>query len=543
MSRVDPARYEATTLMGPRTGVSPITHKQTYHHAYSNAPDRVFAEVKRADPIPEDARSNAPERHYQRSMRASSSNVRGERSVHEPTHWNAKTQTAETAAYRQTAPQTERSRKMDNDWREEDKASSRHGGRAGDQMSSSAANFYRQNDAMSDRSGRNRTADVAPRAAGQAVYDLAHNKIGNISKDAQPIVVIDKDGNSRCGTIYERANSSQMSNPDNLICDNCANKNMAEDKLAEARDQHQRDQDFARQVNDNMRKQLEDERRRQLDKLRMYQDAIENQRNDHLNKKEKERLETELENERLRRNYENREDDYLRLEKERQKRLNFIGDLKNQIEEKQADNQNRRMAQEEEDRRNPNLLIDDGWRQPHREAMKDYYKNYLIDQVNEKEQLKNAQKDRERLEDEEYKRKLANLNAEEAARVREMDESKRRAFMDDVQRQLADKERLKDYEDRIKNAEDDIMRQKLMKDRQQYMDNAFKKKQQMDDYLNSLGKQIVDKDMEKRIQELERKKRYNTTLCLGKKPVKCYNCAVCRSIYPLKYLNKKHRIA
>ena len=60
---------------------------------------------------------------------------------------------------------------------------------------------------------------------------------------------------------------------------------------------------------------------------------------------------------------------------------------------------------------------------------------------------------------------------------------------------------------------------------------------------DALGKQIVDKEMEKRIQELESKKRYNTTLCLGKKPTKCYNCAVCRNIYPLKMLNKKQKAA
>lgn len=514
---------------------------------FKPASDRKFAEVPRRNverpKIDDDARSNAPERHYQRSQRSASSSQRAHSAndnrrgsqlndkPEDPTHWNAKTQTRETA----TPP--ERSVRSTTAERKELRAPSEHSRLPRQELRAPSEHSRAAKEEHAVR------ADNAPAASGEIVYDLGHNKIGNLSKDKQPIVVIDKDGNSRCGTVYEKVTDSQMSNPDNLICDNCANKNMAEDKVMDARAQREQDMQFARQVSDAMRQQLEDERKRQLDKLRMYQGAIDNQLKDQIARKEAEKAAADAENEKLRDQMNNRDDEIARLEKEKLKKQNFIGDLKNQMDDKRRADQNKRALDDDEDKRNPNLLIDDGWRQPHREAMKDYYKNYLIDQVNEQERNKDWAKNKQKEEDEEYKRKLAQLNADEAARKRDMDDEKRRVFMDEVQKQLAEKEKIRDWENEIKNAEDDNLRKKLERDRQVYLDNVFKKKAQMDDYLNNLGKQIVDKDMEKRIAELERKKRYNTTLCLGKKPVKCYNCAVCRSIYPLKYLNKKHKLA
>lgn len=527
---------------------------------FKPASDKHFADVvKRVMEKPkvdEDARSNAPERHYQRSRKSEGGSQRAH-SAHaqpagEPTHWHANTQTAETGRPADhSARSANRERIAEHSARgrpEETDKLSRSADRVGRAEAARAApaHAHAHPHAQADVSKGVVTAEAAKGAAngaGEAVYDLAHNKIGNVSKDKQPFVIIDKDGVSRCGTIYEKISDSKISHPDNLICDNCVNKNVADDKLKEAQRQRDQDIDFAKKVNDNMRQQLEDERHRQLEKLNMYQQAIDSQLRDAQAMKEAKKAAEDAENEKIRQQLGNRDDEVARLERDQQKKQKFIGDLKNQMDDKKAQDAARAKAEEAEDRRNPNLLIDDGWRAPHRQAMKDYYKNYLVDQVNEQERNKDQAKEKQKQEDDEYKRKLAQLNADEAAKNRMNEDDKRRMFMDEIQKQLADKDKMKDWERRIKDAEDDNHRRKLEADRQVYLDNLFKKKQQMDDYLNSLGKQIVDKDMEKRIQELERKKRYNTTLCLGKKPVKCYNCAVCRSIYPLKMLNKRHRIA
>ncbi len=64
----------------------------------------------------------------------------------------------------------------------------------------------------------------------------------------------------------------------------------------------------------------------------------------------------------------------------------------------------------------------------------------------------------------------------------------------------------------------------------------------MNDYLNKLGDQMKDAEHRRRLMNDEKYKKYLTTICLGYHPVKCYNCAVCHGVYPLKRLNKRRKI-
>lgn len=522
--------------------------------------------IQAAPQIDEDARSNAPSRHYQRSQNASerahSANVRNKDAASSSAHHHADHKRCDTYEVEREPSDNGRVQKIVHVIHDRDRNAGEHSVRSGRNKTAERREPRSEGNIQVDDRYKVTTheheilhASTPPGAhhgetlravtdsGKEIVYDLGHHKIGVISKDKKPIVVIGEDGISRCGTIYEKVSDSQISHPENLICDGCANQNMAQDKVRDARNQKEQDMEFARRVNDNLRQQIEDERRRQLEKLKSYQDSIDNQRQDQLNRKRIERENEEAENEKIRRQMANRDDEAGRLERERLRKENFIGDLRDQIDQKRALENMKREKEALEDKKTPNLLIDDAWRGPHREAMKDYYKNFLTDQVSEQERLKELAKERSKAEDEDYKRKMQNLNMEEYAKKRELEENKKKIFMDEISKQLADKDKLREFENNIKNAEDENYRRKLEQDRQVYLDNVFKKKKQMDDYLNNLGKQIVDKEMEKRIQELESKKRYNTTLCLGKKSTKCYNCAVCRNIYPLKMLNKKQKAA
>lgn len=524
MSKFQPNRYEEVL---PRS-YNPITHHLAQSRPAADLPIKASSKPQPAangkaaidaPKVDDDARSHTPSRHHQKSQRA--------QSVHS-----------------NKAEEPKKSERGSDHGAMNVMAMGHGDAQLRSEHRKAPARDLREE--KHEEKARNKTAELEKKAtseSGAPVFDLANHQIGKVSKNLQPYVVVDKDGVSRCGTIYELVTDSQVSHPENLVCDNCVNKGTHDDKLKNAAEQKERDKEFANKVSDNMRKQLEDERQRQLEKLKVYQDAVDNQRKDQLQRKEADKLAQDAENEKIRKQLENKDDEIARLEKERLKRLNFIGDLKDQIDKKKDQDALKAANEKNDDLRNPNLLIDDGWRQPHREAMKEHYKNYLIDQVNEAEKNKDAEREKAKKEDEDYKRKLANLNADELKRLRDNEDQKRKIFMDEVQKQLQDKDKMKEFEDKIKAAEDDNYRKKLEADRQAYLDNIFKKKQQMDDYLNTLGKQIVDKDMEKRIKELEAKKRYNTTLCLGKKPTKCYNCAVCKNIYPLKMLNKKHRLA
>lgn len=43
-------------------------------------------------------------------------------------------------------------------------------------------------------------------------------------------------------------------------------------------------------------------------------------------------------------------------------------------------------------------------------------------------------------------------------------------------------------------------------------------------------------------KEAEGKKPYLATLIMDQKVHKCYNCAECQNVYPLKHLNKKKKV-
>jgi len=73
------------------------------------------------------------------------------------------------------------------------------------------------------------------------------------------------------------------------------------------------------------------------------------------------------------------------------------------------------------------------------------------------------------------------------------------------------------------------------------MKNMQNKRQQLNQYLNELGKQIQDNEAKKKREQLENQMPTNTTLLMQEKRCKNYNCKVCHHNYPLKMLNKIRR--
>ena len=70
----------------------------------------------------------------------------------------------------------------------------------------------------------------------------------------------------------------------------------------------------------------------------------------------------------------------------------------------------------------------------------------------------------------------------------------------------------------------------------------FKKKQEMQKYLDDLIGQKNYDNIKKMENEVERKALKNTGLDMGKPHTKCYNCAKCLGLYPLKQLNKRRKV-
>jgi len=341
---------------------------------------------------------------------------------------------------------------------------------------------------------------------------------------------------------YQRLSNSNVSQPDNLVCDNCINHKQHNDKIKDLADQRGKDREHALRVNENLRKQLEDEKRKHLDKLKLYQDAIDQQKGDNDRKKALDRENDAKEKERIRAALA-KNDDLLALQaQEYQKKQVFIHDLKEQIQLHEKIKVDTAREQLEFDRQNPNLLIDDAWREPHRRLLQDHYKDNLIDQLKDKEAEKLQDKERRRLEDLEYKQKLEELKLKDKEIRDRLEAQKKGIFQDELQNQLKEKAQLKDLEKQIKGLEDENYRNKIKHDNDVYLDNLFRKKKLQDEVLNKLADQINDNDLKRKLDKEDAKKPGLTSVPLPEREHKKYNCKVCHHHYPIKMLNKKKKL-
>ena len=344
-----------------------------------------------------------------------------------------------------------------------------------------------------------------------------------------------------CNSDFTGVSGSNVSDPNNLICDKCINNKIHEDKLMNLEQQRMMDEEFANKVNENLRRQLQREREENILKKNIYNEAINNQIEDLKTKKRQRKQEQEDEDRKIRDAWENNQSELDQIAEERRKKNNFIKDLKNQINKKREIEFLKREEEFQIDQETPNVLIDDGFRRDQREAMKEYYKNNLINQMVEKEKEKDDLKRQKLNEDEEYRIELDRIKREERQKRLELEQQKKKLFMNEINKQLKDNEIKKAYQNELNRRGDEDYWKKIDNDQKVYMENMFRKKENMNGYIQNLGEQI-DRDNERKQRSLyERKKKTNTTLCMGKKPTKCYNCAICRAKYPLKMLNKKKR--
>ena len=297
---------------------------------------------------------------------------------------------------------------------------------------------------------------------------------------------------------YNRLSNTTVSDPANLICDTCVNKNQFEKRLQNLENEKQQDLDFAKEINDELLRQLEEERAKDAEKRKIYKDALENQRNDMEERLRNELAKKEEEDEKIRKALADDSDIRERDEKYANKKKKYIDGLKNQLKDNQDKLRDLDEQEKALDSRNPNLLIDDGWREPARDAMKEYYKNNLINQMreNDKKNAEDAQNKKE--DDKEYTDRLQDLIKNEEDRKKTLNAKKRKIFLDELQKQLEDKDFAKKREKDLHEKEVDDVKKKLEHDNNIYMENMFKKKGQMQEYITDLKNQVGNDDQKKK---------------------------------------------
>lgn len=342
---------------------------------------------------------------------------------------------------------------------------------------------------------------------------------------------------------YLKATQSNISNPDNLICDYCVNQSLHNVKVQNANAYRRQEMDHAALIQDDLKRQLEDERRRHYEKLKTYQEQIDAQKVDQEQRLMKNRALEDEENKKIRNMLnENTQQDWARAQKQMEQKQRYINELGDQLARNYEARQQKYFQDEENERKNKNLLINDAEKEMQRRAMNEQYKRNIKSQLEDQMREKEGRKDLDKAENDAYRKRVQEMITKDIEARKNMDRAKKEAFLGEVDRHLAMRDQIKGWEKEAKAIELDNLAKKLAIDRQMEADKAQAKRAQRSQYIKTLGDQIADKEAERQAAAAMQKQAMNATLMIPQKQDRCYNCAKCRNMYPIKLLNKQRRL-
>lgn len=429
--------------------------------------------------VEEEARSVHTDRHYDRSARSNKSQERSGRS--------------QEGSSRSPARDGSQ-RGLDKDAHQKDRSTS--------------VNSH-QSDNKSQRSGRSQPRDQSP----------ASNRSGSVQ--------------------YGKLTSSLVSNPDNLVCDDCLNKDLEKNKHDRDAARRAADKEHANRTNADLKKQLEQEKEKHLEKLRLYREGVEGQNADLQAKRAAAKAAEIAEKERMKAQLADNSDLVARQLEIQQRKDRFRDDLADQLAANRDLKDKHAKEKAEIDRANHNLLIDDHWREPHQKALKDYYKNNLLGQLADNEDARKNAKDAQKEDDARYADEVRALHAKEKAERAKADAARRDVLKDELAKQLGENQDKKAQAKADKDAEDQLHRDKIAFDNDQFYKNMDKRRQMVQGHMQDLIAQKHDAELAKKLADEEAKKPQGTGLHVPQKQKKCYNCSKCKAMKPLERLNKR----
>jgi len=341
---------------------------------------------------------------------------------------------------------------------------------------------------------------------------------------------------------YKKLSSSLVSNPDNLVCDDCINKGLGKNKKDRENAHKDADKEYVQKTNAYVRQQLELEKQKHLEKLQMYKEGIDEQ-NMHLKAMKGElRTKEAMEKERIRLQMADNSDLVAQERMKLEKKEKFRSELDEQLDvhyEKIRINQQYKLDAE---RANHNLLIDDAWRGPMKAELKQHYKHNLLAQMNDNEQGKlNLEKDR-KAKDAQYVEDVKGYNQRDYEAKLAIELEKKELFKQELAKQLNVNEQKRQQDLDLKGADDQQHKDRIEIDNMHFRSNMEKKKIEVHGYLVDLTEQARLKEHEKRLLHIESKKVEGTGLHLPQKVKKCYNCNNCKNNHPLERMNKKYQV-
>lgn len=342
---------------------------------------------------------------------------------------------------------------------------------------------------------------------------------------------------------YNKLTSSLVSNPDNLICDDCVNKEMMKHKKDKEAAKREADKEHANRTNADLKKQLEAEKERHLEKLRLYREGVEGQNADLQDKRAKAKAAEAAEKEKLREQMADRSDLIAREKEQAERRDKFRGELADQVDKNHQFRIEQKKLQQEDDQKNHNLLIDDGWRGPHQKALKDYYKNNLLGQMADNDEAKKNNREAQKEADAQYVEEVKAYNERDRAQRAKIEAEKKEVLKNELSKQLDENQGKRDQAAQQKAEEDAMHREKVAFDNEVFYNNLERKKVMVKGHMQDLINQKQDAEAAKKAAEQEAKKPQGTGLHVPQKVVKCYDCAECKASKPVDRMNKRAKKA
>ena len=319
-----------------------------------------------------------------------------------------------------------------------------------------------------------------------------------------------------------------------------ANLDMVADKRKRQQRIYDEDREFADEVKKRNHDAIERDRQKEAEKLKVYKDAMLNQRDDHLRKAEREKEKLKAEDEKWK-NDVNRDNArfYKKLnDADAKKRNDYQRDLNSQRRNKALADQEASDLRREISARNRNYLIDDTWKQKHKDDLKDHFKNGLINQIQDKNDEKNWDRRQKEIDDEQYRDDLRNAENADLKKRKEIEAAKRDIFVNEIKNQQDQKKRQQELDRALSNAEDDKVRQKLIEDHMRYLDGEKKKKAVLDEHLGKVSNQLKERELKNKQEKAKAKMKYGTTLLTRGDNVKYFDYLDCMQMYPLRKLQK-----
>jgi hypothetical protein len=300
----------------------------------------------------------------------------------------------------------------------------------------------------------------------------------------------------------------------NMMWSNYLNNQMLDMKKKQNKKNKKTNKKFALAAEKKLKEQLEKERKQNREKLEAYQRGVRNQRNDHLNNKQKNFLKKKHEDEKWKNDVieDNARYYQMKIEKEQNKLNKYRDGLEEQIKNKRQTDQDRQELDKEISVKNRNYLIDDTWKVKHQEQIRDHLQTGLANQIHDKEEAMQMERKKKEAEDEQYKYDLQNANNADLRKREEIRNRKHEIYLEEIKKQENQQLKQRQLEDKLRNAEDDKVRQKLVEDHMRYLDAEKKRKALMEDHLHKIEGQMNEMEQKRKRDLVLSKKPHGTTL-------------------------------